>query len=208
MSGSLDAPPPSPPHSPAKIGRLQRQQHPPPQPVGAPLQQVNSCSSKGLVRSPLPSATGSSTSISPPRRAAAARAASRTLCRQAGCWLALRRPPTSARAAGSKSCCDATELSGVQAPYKTPSIARSGGTPVSEPGTPTCDVPEPSIKSTEHFPFLSSPLELTRRCVENENIFTYEINCGSLFVWGSLSLTRLLGRFPESRHLRSPFHEF
>ena len=96
------------------------------------------------------------------------------------------------RACGSKSCCDATELSGVQAPYNTPSIARSGGTPVSEPGTPTCDVPEPSIKSTEHFPFLSSPLELTRRCVENENIFTYEINCGSLFVWGSLSLTRLL----------------
>ena len=94
-SGSLDAPPPSPPHPPAKIDRLQRRQHPPPQPVGAPLQQVNSCSSKVLVRSPLPAATGSSTSISPPRRAAAARAASRT----AGRPPVLRWPPTSARAA-------------------------------------------------------------------------------------------------------------
>ena len=89
-------------------------------------------------------------------------------CRQA----ASASSATTFSACGSKSCRDATELSGVQVPSNTPSSARSGGTPASEAGTPTCDVPESSLKIITHFPNLSSPLRpLSLVCRERKQLY-------------------------------------
>ena len=89
-------------------------------------------------------------------------------CRQA----ASASSATTISACGSKSCRDATELSGVQVPSNTPSSARSGGTPASEAGTPTCDVPESSLKIITHFPNLSSPLRpLSLVCRERKQLY-------------------------------------